>query len=87
MTETPPYGSLEPGDEHALYQRDRPAWYRYVAAAMGRKLVAGGVASIREAWPYMSREYQTAVWATLDEAGRDLVRAARAELELEDQAA
>jgi len=76
-----PYGSLTPSQERELINTDRPSWYRYVAKAMGEKLVAGGIEAIRHAWPLMSDDYKRAVWKTLSEADREFIRGAVEQME------
>lgn len=67
-------------DELALYHDDRPAWIAMHAPCVAATLAdpAADDDIIRLAWEVMRRDYKAAVWALLDEAGRERVRRVRA---------
>ncbi len=75
---TSPRAKLTPSEERALYETDRPAWLAYVAASFAQKLLAGGAHSIRTAWSLIDRDYQTALWRTLNETEKAIWREALA---------
>lgn len=67
-------------DELELYKTDRPKWLAIVAPKQAEHVTDNTYddAALAGAWAGMQRDYQSAVWALLDDAGRDRVRRVRA---------
>lgn len=69
---------LTPDAERVLHDTDRPAWLKYVAPRMAQRLREFDAdASLADAWAFLQRDYQRAVWALLDEPMRARIRNAR----------
>ena len=72
--------TMPPIAERELYERDYPAWLAYAAPRVAAIIQhEPDPAAIARNWSLMSRDMQRAVWAGLDGATRDRVRAARDE--------
>jgi len=68
-------------DETELYCTDRPAWIALVAPRMVARIAdpSSDDAMLAYAWTGMARDYQTAVWALLDEASKERIKRIRRE--------
>ena len=67
-------------DELELYKNDRPAWLELIAPKMAARIAGDTYDDVvlQAVWSGMPRDYQTAVWAHLDESARARIRALRA---------
>lgn len=66
--------------ERALFETNRPAWLAYVAPRMATRLRAMTDVpdvTLSDAWGFLQRDYQRAVWVLLDEPTRTRIRNAR----------
>lgn len=64
-------------NERELYETDRPAWINQAAPRMAKIFADTPDATLADMWARMPRDYQTAVWAHLDESARARIRALR----------
>lgn len=69
---------LTPSAERELHDTNRPAWLEYVAPRMAQRLrEIDRDSTLADAWGFLQRDYQHAVWALLDAAMRQRIRDAR----------
>ena len=66
-------------DELEMYKNDRPKWLELVAPKQASCIADDTYddAVLKAAWAGMDRDYQTAVWAHLDESSRARIRKLR----------